>query len=459
MTASTASHAEIDTPSFFADQHGHYARLRQLPGPHLVRNPQGLEYWLVTRHDEARTVLLDTRFSKDPQRAADALSAAGYGVSGAGSFFLPLVNSDPPDHTRLRRLVSGAFTPRRVAALAPAVERLTHDLLDTMAERATGADTVTSTADTGRRPTPGTVTDPATSAAPVDLMAALAFPLPVLVISELIGVPHGNRGALLTWAARMLTVPGPGATPASGPAERTRRLNRWFASLVATKRPLARADLPQDEQPDLLSALVAAQAHDGQPSDEEIVSLLVLLLIAGHETTTGMLGNAVDTLLRHPDQLALLRERPELAPSAVDELLRYETSLARTTLRVATRDVDLGGTVIPAGGIVSVALAAANRDPDVFPRPDRLDITRERGPHLSFGHGIHFCLGAPLARLQTETVLAALFGRYPDLAHAHPDQPQSWRPIGDMRGLLALPVRLRTPAPARPVPGHPAGAA
>ncbi|MEV5283117.1 cytochrome P450 [Streptomyces sp. NPDC052811] len=438
MTGLTVPLVEIDTPSFFADQHGHYGRIRESSGPRRVRNPQGLEYWLVTRHDEARTVLLDARFSKDPQRASGALSAAGYGVSGAGSFFLPLVNSDPPDHTRLRRLVSGAFTPRRVAALGPAVEHLTHELLDAMAERDAGP------------------AGPDAGAAPVDLMAALAFPLPVLVISELIGVPHGNRGALLTWAARMLTVAGPGTTPASGPAERTRRLHRWFASLVAAKRPVVRTDVPADEQPDLLSALVAAHAQEERLSDEELVNLLVLLLLAGHETTTGMLGNAVDTLLRHPDQLALLRERPELTPSAVDELLRYETSLARTTLRVATQDVELGGTVIPAGGIVSVALAAANRDPDVFPLPDRLDITRERGPHLAFGHGIHFCLGAPLARLQTETVLTALFGRYPDLAHADPDQPQSWRPIGDMRGLLTLPVHLGPRAPARPVPGRPA---
>nr|WP_260859641.1 cytochrome P450 [Streptomyces cupreus] len=156
-----------------------------------------------------------------------------------------------------------------------------------------------------------------------------------------------------------------------------------------------------------------------------------------------MIGNAVDALLRHPDQLALLRRRPELVPSAVDELLRYEASLARTTLRVAREDVEVAGTVIPAGSVVSVALSAANRDPDVFAEPDRLDITRARGPHLSFGHGIHFCLGAPLARLQTETVLAVLLHRCPDLALADPQAPQSWRPVGDMRGLLTLPVRLR----------------
>ncbi|WP_328874450.1 cytochrome P450 [Streptomyces sp. NBC_00287] len=404
---------EIDTPSFFADQHGYYADLRQTPGPRLVRNPQGLAYWLITRHAEAKAVLLDPRFSKDPRLAEQALSAAGYGISGADSFFLPLVNSDPPDHTRLRRLVSGAFTPRRVEELRPRVEKLTHELLDAVPDEND-----------------------------VDLMTALAFPLPVLVISELLGVPHGSRGALLTWATRMLTVSGSG----TGPAERTRRLHRWFASLVAAKRPHVRADLPQDEQPDLLAALVVAHDQGQRLSDEELVGLLVLLLVAGHETTTGMIGNAVDALLRHPDQLALLRRRPELVPSAVDELLRYEASLARTTLRVAREDVEVAGTVIPAGSVVSVALSAANRDPDVFPEPDRLDLTRARGPHLSFGHGIHFCLGAPLARLQTETVLAVLLHRCPQLAAADPHAPQLWRPVGDMRGLLTLPVRLRPAA-------------
>lgn len=408
---------EIDTPAFFADQHAYYSRLRESPGPQLVRNPQGLDYWLITRHTDARAVLLDPRFSKNPRLAEEALSSAGYGVSGADSFFLPLVNSDPPDHTRLRRLISSAFTPRRVEELRPRVERLTRELLVAVPDEDV-----------------------------VDLMTVLAFPLPVLVISELLGVPHRSRSALLTWATRMLTVSGNG----SGPAERTRRLHRWFASLVAAKRPHVRTDLSQEEQPDLLAALVVAHDRGQRLDDEELVGLLVLLLVAGHETTTGMIGNAVDALLRHPDQLALLRDRPELLPSAVDELLRYEASLARTTLRVAREDVRVAGTVIPAGSVVSVALSAANRDPEVFPEPDRLDLTRGRGPHLSFGHGIHFCLGAPLARLQTETVLAVLLDRFPEMAAAEPSAPPLWRPVGDMRGLLTLPVRLYPAARTRP---------
>ncbi|MEU3405024.1 cytochrome P450 [Streptomyces sp. NPDC006670] len=427
MTGDAGAAVAIDTPAFFADQHGQYARLRRQSGARRVRNPQGLEYWLVTRHDEAKSVLLDRRFSKDPRRAQEALRAAGYGVSGAGSFFLPLVNSDPPDHTRLRRLVAGAFTPARVTALRPAVERLTHELLDSAAARVDGAG----------------------AEGVVDLMAALAFPLPVLVISELIGIPHGNRAALLKWAESMLTVSGPGASPAAGPAERTRRLHRWFASLVAARRARVRPGLAPQEHADLLGALMAAGDQDGRLDDAELVGLLVLLLVAGHETTTGMIGNAVDALLRRPDQLALLRRSPELLPSAVDELLRYEPSLARTTLRVAIEDVEIGGTLVPAGAIVGVALAAANRDPAVFPAPDDLDVTRDRGPHLAFGHGIHYCLGAPLARLQTETVLAALLERCPELAPADPDGPQSWRPVGDMRGLMTLQVRL---GPTRPGP-------
>ncbi|MGE7387787.1 cytochrome P450 family protein [Streptomyces sp. NPDC004126] len=452
MTGDAGAAAAIDTPAFFADQHGHYARLRGQAGARRVRNPQGLDYWLVTRHDEAKSVLLDPRFSKDPRRAADALRAAGYGVSGAGSFFLPLVNSDPPDHTRLRRLVSGAFTPARVAALRPAVERLTHELLDSAAAGAAAGDRGGARdGDRGgaRAGDGGGGGNGADAEGVVDLMSAVAFPLPVLVISELIGIPHGNRAALLKWAASMLTVSGPGTSPATGPAERTRRLHRWFASLVAARRARVRPGLAPQEHSDLLGALMAAGDQDGRLDDGELVGLLVLLLVAGHETTTGMIGNAVDALLRRPDQLALLRRRPELLPSAVDELLRYEPSLARTTLRVATEDVEIGGSVVPAGAIVGVALAAANRDPAVFPAPDDLDVTRDRGPHLAFGHGIHYCLGAPLARLQTETVLAALLERCPELAPADPDGPQSWRPVGDMRGLMTLPVLL---GPTRPGP-------
>ncbi|MFE0171790.1 cytochrome P450 [Streptomyces sp. NPDC059002] len=410
----------IDHPAFFGDQHGYYERVREdTPGPHLVRNPHGLEYWLVTRHAEAKAVLLDARFSKEPRLAAPALSAAGYPDQGPGSFFLPLVNSDPPDHTRLRALVSGAFTPRRVAELGPRVEEITHQLIDEF--------------------------DAGAGQPPVDLMAAFAFPLPVLVISELVGVPHRSRAALIAWATRMLTVSG---TAGGGPGERTRRLGLWFASLVAARRPGVRGDVPPEEQPDLLSALIAAHHQEERLSDEELVSLLVLLLVAGHETTTGMIGNAVDALLRHPEQLARLRAEPDLMPGAVEELLRYEASLARTTLRVAREDVEVAGAVIPAGAIVSVSLAAANRDPDVCPEPGRLDIARERAPHLSFGHGIHFCLGAPLARLQVRTALTALLERCPGLALADPGQPQHWRPVGDMRGLLTLPVRLTSGATA-----------
>ncbi|MFJ2769923.1 cytochrome P450 [Streptomyces sp. NPDC087300] len=410
--------ARIDHPAFFGDQHAYYEQVRDgAPGPRLVRNPHGLEYWLVTRHADAKAVLLDARFSKEPRRAARALSEAGYPDQGPGSFFLPLVNSDPPDHTRLRALVSGAFTPRRVAELAPRVEEITHQLLDEIGQPAV------SEGESGA----------------VDLMSAFAFPLPVLVISELVGVPHRSRAALIGWATRMLTVSG---AAGGGPGERTRRLSLWFASLVAARRPGVRTDVPPEEQPDLLSALIAAHHQDERLSDEELVSLLVLLLVAGHETTTGMIGNAVDALLRHPGQLARLRAEPALLPGAVEELLRYETSLARTTLRVAREDVAVAGAVIPAGAIVSVSLAAANRDPAVCPEPGRLDVTRERAPHLSFGHGIHFCLGAPLARLQVGTALGALLDRFPGIALADPDQPQHWRPVGDMRGLLTLPVRL-----------------
>ncbi|MFJ3973822.1 cytochrome P450 [Streptomyces sp. NPDC090021] len=416
------NHVEpVDTPEFLADPHRAYARMRSASPVQPVCNPSGLTYWMITGHQAARSALVDPRLSKEPRRVADVLQAAGYATEGAGSYFLPMVNSDPPEHTRLRRLVSHAFTARRIESLRPRVQQLTDELLDRLAEGST----------------PGR---------PVDLIRGFAFPLPVLVIAELLGLPPANSGRLLAWAEKMLR-------PTDGPrtpAVRSRRLRAWFAALIEAKRRGVSSEVPVDEQPDLLSALITAQDRGAVLTEQELVDLAVLLLVAGHETTTGLLGNGVHTLLRHPDQLALLRRRPELMATAVEELLRYEGPLARATLRVAAADLTIGEVWIPAGSVVNVSLAAAGRDPEVFPEPDRFDLTRPPGPHLAFGHGIHYCLGAPLARLQAGVALASLLGRFPDLALAEPDGDLPWLPISDMRALLSLPVLLRNRPEHRP---------
>ncbi|MEU8433927.1 cytochrome P450 [Streptomyces sp. NPDC029216] len=375
-----------------------HRRMRTEPPVRFVREETGFSYWLVSRYAEAREALAAPGLSNDPRRL---------GHPAAHDAYSPMANNDPPDHTRLRRLVSHGFTRRRVAALAPSAERVVGELLDAVAPA-------------GR----------------ADVIADLAFPLPVLVICELLGVPTGDRAAFRAWADHTLsTTAGPRTRE-----ERSRRLHRYFTRLIAAKRAALRASSSPDEQPDLLSALLVAQEQDHSLTDEELVGLAVLLLVAGHETTTNLIGNGLLTLLRHPDQLHRLREEPSLLPAAVEELLRYEGSAGQSSLRVAVEDTVIGGTLIPRGSVVNIGLSLANRDPLVFPGSDGLDLGRQPNPHLAFGHGIHFCLGAPLARMLAATAFGALLGRLANLALRVAPEELRWRQISILCGLTALPI-------------------
>ncbi|MEU3405036.1 cytochrome P450 [Streptomyces sp. NPDC006670] len=375
-----------------------HRQMRAEPPVRFVREETGFSYWLVSGYEEAREAFAAPGLSNDPRRLGHTAADAAYS---------PMANNDPPDHTRLRRLVSHGFTRRRVAALLPTAERVVGELLDVVAP-------------TGR----------------ADVIADLAFPLPVLVICELLGVPTGDRAAFRAWADHTLsTTAGPRSRE-----ERSRRLHRYFTRLVAAKRAALRASASPDEQPDLLSALVVAQEQDNSLTDEELVGLAVLLLVAGHETTTNLIGNGLLTLLCHPGQLRRLRDQPSLLPTAVEELLRYEGSAGQSSLRVAIEDTVVGGTLIPRGSVVNIGLSLANRDPLVFSDSDSLDIGREPNPHLAFGHGIHFCLGAPLARMLAVTAFGALLGRLPNIAlRVAPDEVR-WRQISILCGLTALPI-------------------
>ncbi|WAZ24790.1 cytochrome P450 [Streptomyces cinnabarinus] len=383
-----------------------HLRIRAEPPVRLVREESGFTYWLISRYAEARQALRDPGLSNDPRRLGHAVDTA--------NAYSPMANNDPPHHTRLRGLVSHGFTRRRINALTPRAESVTGELLDAVAP-------------TGRS----------------DIIADLAFPLPVLVICELLGVPTRDRETFRTWAARTLST-------AAGPRtreERSRRLRAYFTRLVAVRRAAVRPDLAPDEQPDLLSALIVAQERDSSLDDEELIGLAVLLLVAGHETTTNLIGNGLLTLLLHPDQLRLLREDSALLPSAVEELLRYEGSAGQSSLRVAVDDVVIGGTVIPRGSVVNIGLSLANRDPEAFRDSDALDVRRDPNPHLAFGHGIHYCLGAPLARMLATTALGALLDRFDALQLAVPPDELRWRQISILCGLTALPVSF---APVRP---------
>jgi cytochrome P450 len=388
-------------------QHTHQ-RLAELRGPACpFRAVSGIISYLVTEHDDARALLTDPRVCKD-SREAHALMAAHRGEDApppSARFELAshMLNSDPPEHTRLRKLVNRAFTSRAVAKLRPRIEQTAYALLDAMAEYHQ-----------------------------VDLMAAFALPLPVTVICELLEVPAGERDFFAGWSntllARADVEPSDVELAAVG-------MQAYLMTLVDRKRA--------EPGEDLLSGLILA-AEDGERiTDRELVGMAYLLLVAGHETTANLIGNAVLALLRAPDQAAKLRADPDLIPGAVEEFLRFDGPVNIATLRYTTENVAVGSAVVPAGSFVQVSLLAANRDPGRFPDPDDLDVTRPPGGHLAFGYGIHHCVGAPLARLEAEIALGGLLSRFPELALAVPEPELRYRASSLVHGLDVLPVQLK----------------
>jgi cytochrome P450 len=315
---------------------------------------------------------------------------------------------DPPDHTRLRQLANTAFTPKRVAARRLAVEALANQLLDRMEERSDQT----------------------------DLIAAFAFPLPVLVISDILGVPDEDRERFRDWSAVFAAAIDAEVAELAEIAARadaaTAEVSDYLRWIIARRR-----EEPRD---DLLSAMIAARAEGDRFTEQELIATCVLLLFAGHETTVNLIGNGTLALLRHPDQWRVLTLRPELAANAVEELLRYDGPVQYTG-RTAFVDVEMGGVTVPRGAEVVTMLGSANRDPAAFVDPERLDIARDVGRIMSFGMGIHFCLGAPLARLEGEVAFAALASRLTGLALADP--APAWRGGVVLRGLRSLPVTWR----------------
>ncbi|MFG2333116.1 cytochrome P450 [Streptomyces sp. NPDC048604] len=379
---------------FTANPYPYYAKMREAGPVHRVRMTDGTEVWLVVGHEEARAALNDPRLSKSP-------SVLGLTMLDEELIGPNLLVLDPPDHTRLRKLVAGEFTARRVEGLRPRVQSLTEELVDAMAPA-------------GR----------------ADLVDALAFPLPIIVICELLGVPAADRDTFRRWSNEVVTPSGAGAE-----LEAIEGLAAYLDALVEDKRASAPAD-------DLLSALVRARAEDGDRlSLPELRGLAYLLLIAGHETTVNLIGTTVRALLTHPEQLAAVRAEPELLDGAIEEALRWEGPVETATYRFSRESVTLGGTEIPAYQPVLVSLASPGRDPGRFPDPDRFDLRRDARGHLAFGHGIHYCLGAPLARLEARIAIRTLLDRFPRL-ELDPDAPAwEWLPGLLMRGVRRLPVR------------------
>ncbi|MEV4428086.1 cytochrome P450 family protein [Streptomyces sp. R-07] len=379
---------------FTANPYPFYAKLREAGPVHEVRMPDGFQFWLVVGHEEGRAALTDPRLAKSP-------SVIGVRPPEEDIIGVHLLAADAPDHTRLRRLVTAEFTGRRVESLRPRIERLTHDLADAMepAERA-------------------------------DLVDAYAFPLPITVICELLGVPAEDRETFRGWSNELVTPTGE-----RGMLDALEGFGGYLDGLIEDKRATGPAD-------DLLSGLIAARAEGGDRlSGPELRAMAYLLLIAGHETTVNLISNTVRNLLTHPEQLAALRADPDLLDGAIEESLRYDGPVETGTFRFSREPVTLGDTVIPAGESVLVGIGALDRDPVRFPEPDRFDIRRDTKGHLAFGHGIHYCLGAPLARLEGRIALRTLLDRFPRLELDPEGAPWEWLPGLLLRGVRHLPVR------------------
>ncbi|GIE49183.1 cytochrome P450 [Amorphoplanes nipponensis] len=389
-------------PALRTDPHPVYAQWRRETPVRRVKLPNGVTAWLVTRYEDARQALTDPRLSKALPVGQTTDSALPPAVGAAVSRHM--LSADPPDHTRLRRLVSGAFTARRIEALRPRIEEITDELLAAMAGRER-----------------------------VDLIDAFAFPLPIQVICELLGVPAADRDSFRRWSNTIV----------AGAAARD-RLPGAMQAMVSYIRELIAERRAQPGE-DLLSGLIGVRDAGDRLSEDELSSMVFLLLIAGHETTVNLIGNGVHLLLHERTRWERLRADPALLPSAIEEFLRYEGPVETATFRVATRELELGGTTIRAGDPVLVVLLSADRDQQRFPAPDELRMDRAQNPHLAFGHGIHYCLGAPLARLEAQVAFGRLLARYPHMRLAVAPAELTWRPGVLMRGLLELPV---VPGPA-----------
>ncbi|MFB9966359.1 cytochrome P450 [Sinosporangium siamense] len=363
-----------------------------------VRLPSGDTAWLVTGYAQVRQVLADPRFS----RAAAAAPGAPR-LGPAAPERSAITTMDPPDHTRLRRLIAPAFSARRIGALQPHVERLVAGVLDAMAA----------------------------AGPPYDLVEGLARPLPVKVICKLLGVPQADRTVFERWVEAALSVtPGNRAKVEQARAE----LRSYFRELVARKRAESASD-------DVLAYLINAHDEDDRLSEDELLALASTLLTAGCQTVTTALANGAAILLRHPGQVALIRRRPQLLPAAIDEVLRYTPGpVSGGTIRVAVQTVELGGVTISPGEAVIPSTTSANRDASVFPQADTFDVTRPGNPHVAFGPGIHHCLGRGLAQMELVTAFGGLIERFPGLRIAVPEEELRWSSGGILRALTALPV-------------------
>ncbi|MEH1128715.1 cytochrome P450 [Micromonospora sp. CPCC 206061] len=374
-----------------------YAELRRREPLTRVRMPYGEEAWLATRYADVRTVLGDARFSRAASADRDEPRISPRKLEAG------LLLMDPPEHTRLRRLVAKAFTARRVEQLRPRAQEVANELVDRMIA----------------------------AGPPADLVERFATPLPITVICELLGVPVEDQDRFHVWSEAVVSTTSLSVEQIAGYIQ---NLFAYMRGLIAARR--------REPTDDLISALVRVRDEDNDRlTEDELVRLLTGLLAAGHETTVTQIPNFAYVLLTNPDKLAELRADPELVPAAVEELLRYvPLGVASSFARYATEDVELGGVLVRAGEPVIGSLSSANRDEEVFPNPDSLDFGRSTNPHIGFGHGAHHCVGAQLARMELQVAVDVLVRRFPDLRFAVPEEELHWKSGMLVRGLKRMPV-------------------
>jgi len=395
------------TPEFFANPYPFYAEL-------LANDPvhwsEALNNWVLTRYEQVNWALRHTNSFSNARRMVAVLDEIPEPERAKfkplyNHFSVGLIHADPPEHTRLRRLLNKVFTEQMAESMRPRVEVLVNGLLDEV--QAEGG---------------------------MDVIEHFAFPLPATVICEILGVPVEKRDQVRDWSEDFIKVTA-ATCPMSRNAEPIQKsvleMRGCFAALIEERR--------KEPREDLISLLAAAEEEGDRLSMEELLTTAVTLLVAGHETTTNLIGNGLLTLLRHPEQLHRLRENPALMPDAIEEILRYEGPVQRLT-RMVKEDVEILGKEIRKGQVISAMIGAANRDPAVFPEPHRFDITRQNNRHVAFGFGIHFCIGARLARLEGAVALNAILQRFPNLKLA--TEQVEWRPHSTLRSLKALTVRF-----------------
>lgn len=400
--AMDAQDLDLTSPVFKANPYPTFAHLRLAAPVSLLSSEQGQRTWLITRYQEAELVLRDERFVKNRRNAVPSPEQDERPPSEIDLVTMGLGKFDPPDHTRLRSLVNLSFTPRLVEQWRERIQQITDELIDAVEEKGS-----------------------------MDLVQEFAFPLPLAVISEMLGVPGDDRPKMYRWIRLIVEALGnPAAMQRVN--EELRACYHYLLALIARKR-----QAPAD---DLISSLIQAETEGDRLSERELVAMVYLLTMAGYETTGTMISNGVLALLTHPEQMALLRRDPSLIKTAVEEFLRWRSPLMLATMRWARAEVELAGKLIQRGDQVVVSLAAANHDEEVFSQPDQLDITRAENHHLAFSKGIHYCLGAPLARLEGQIAINTLLRRLPHLRLQLDPCDLAWRPGSMVLGLVHLPV-------------------